>query len=95
MVARLGRAFTGLAILALVTTVALGFVPNPGTAVEYTLTDERVNCGTPFVDTGYDLDEGCEGTYLARMGWMVLAWLVALVTGGIGLVLLRWGIRRN
>jgi len=89
-----GRAFLGLAILALAAVMVLGVVPNPGTAVEY-VEGRRVNCGTPFVDSVYSGDAGCEGTHLIRTGWMFLLWLVALTAGAIGLIVLRQTVVRS
>ena len=89
-----GRAFLGFAILALAAVLVLGVIPNPGTAVEYDPWG-RVNCGTLFVDTGYAGDEGCEDTHAIRSISMLLLWLVALLAGAIGLIVLRHTVVRS
>ena len=54
-----------------------------------------VNCGTVVSDTKWSNSDGCEAPLLIRFGWMVLAFLAAVVFGGFGLVLLFFQARRG
>ena len=92
MAGTLGRGLTALAVLALLSSIGLALLPSPGTAVIIEPSRE-VNCGNMFVQTTYGGDDGCEGPYLARTGWIVLLSLVALPLGATGLLLLRRTVR--
>jgi hypothetical protein len=92
MARTVGRGLTALAALALLSSIVLALLPNPGTAVIIE-PNREVNCGNMFVQTTYRGDDGCEGPYLARSGWIVLLSLVALPIGATGLLLLRRAVR--
>lgn len=92
MAGTLGRGLTALAVLALLSSIGMALLPNPGTAVIIEPSRE-VNCGNMFVQTTYGGDDGCEGPYLARTGWIVLLSLVALPLGATGLLFLRRAVR--
>ena len=92
MPSTVGRALTALAVVALLSSILLALIPNPGTAVIIE-PSRQVNCGNMFVQTTYGGDDGCEGPYLARTGWIVLLALVALPLGTTGLLLLRRAVR--
>ena len=85
-----GRALTGLAALALLAVVVLGFAPNPGSS---DAGPDHVNCGTMFVDTGWSGEEGCDTQFGVRFIVMFFLWLSALVLGTTGLVLLYRQVR--
>ncbi len=90
-----GRVLCALAALMLASSVLLGVLPNPGTAVIVADAPLEVNCGTVFVETEYSGDDGCEGTVIGRMGLMVLLWLAALPTGAAGLLVVWRTVRRD
>lgn len=92
MASTVGRGLTALAALALLSSIVLALLPNPGTAVIIEPSRE-VNCGTMFVQTTNGGDDGCEGPYLARSGLIVLLSLVAVPIGATGLLLLRRAVR--
>jgi hypothetical protein len=84
MARTVGRGLTALAALALLSSIVLALLIEP---------NREVNCGNMFVQTTYRGDDGCEGPYLARSGWIVLLSLVALPIGATGLLLLRRAVR--
>lgn len=86
----MARAFTGLAAVALLAVLVLGFAPNPGSS---DTGPEHVNCGTMFVDTGWNGEEGCDTQSGVRFLLMFSLWVAALVLGTIGLVLLYREVR--
>lgn len=85
-----GRILTGLAALAMLAIIALGFLPNPGSS---DAGPEHVECGTMFFDSQYSGDEGCDTQVGMRFVWSFFLWLATLVLGTIGLVLLRREVR--
>lgn len=85
-----GRILTGLAALALLAVLVLGFAPNPGSS---DAGPEHVNCGSIFVDTGWSGEEGCDTQFAVRFMIISVLWLVALVLGTTGLVVLYRGVR--
>ena len=87
-----GRVTTALAALIILAILLLGVLPNPGTAV---IVDppRRVNCGTVFIATDYRGDDGCEDQVTARFLLSFALWILSLVLGTIGLVLLRREVR--
>ena len=86
--------------LALVASLLLGVLPTRGEAIVSFVPPGGeifgdVNCGTVFSDTKWSNADGCEGPLLIRFGWMVMAFLAAVVSGGVGLVLLFLQARRG
>lgn len=63
------------------------FVP-PGTEIS-----GEVNCGTVF--TNWSSSDGCEGPILIRQGATAMAFVVAVVFTGAGLMLLAVQARRE
>jgi len=94
------RATLSIGGLALVASLLLAVLPTRGEALisfvppgEETYGD--VNCGTVVSATKWSNSDGCEAPLLIRFGWMFIAFLTAVVFGGVGLVLLFLQARRG
>lgn len=85
-----GRILTGLAALTMLAVLVLGLAPNPGSS---DTGPAHVDCGTPFVDTGWSGEEGCDTQFGMRLVVMCVLWSVALPLGIAGLVLLHREVR--
>lgn len=55
----------------------------------------EVNCGTVLAETKWSNTDGCEGPLLIRFGATVIAFVAAVVFGGVGLFLLFLQRRRG
>lgn len=86
--------------LALVASLLLAVLPTRGEAIVSFVSPGGeitgdVNCGTVVSDTKWSKSDGCEAPLLIRFGWMFIAFLTAVVFGGVGLVLLFFQARRG
>jgi hypothetical protein len=86
--------------LALVASFLLAFLPTHGEAIVSFVPpggeiSGEVNCGTILSDTKWSSADGCEGPLLIRFGATVMAFVAAVVFGGVGLVLLWFQARRG
>ena len=87
-----GLAFVAGLLLCVLPTrgeAIVGFVPPGGEIVG------EVNCGTIFSETKWSNADGCEGPLLVRLGATVMSLVVAVIFGGVGLVLLFLQARRG
>lgn len=92
------RATSIIGGLALVASLLLAVLPTRGEAIVDFIPpggeiSGEVNCGTVVSDTKWSNADGCEGPLLIRFGWMVMAFLAAVVFGGVALVLLFFQAR--
>jgi hypothetical protein len=85
-----GRILTGLAAVAMLAIIVLNLLPNTGAS---DTGPPRVNCGTILIDSQYFGDQGCDTQFAVRFMSSFVLWLVTLVCGTIGLVLLRREVR--
>ena len=86
--------------LALVASLLLAVLPTRGEAIVAFVPPGGeiygdVNCGTVFSDTKWSNADGCQGPLLIRFGATVMAFVAAVVFGGLGLVLLLFQARRG
>ena len=77
-----------LAILSLLSSNLLAFLPNPGHPVIAYPDPGRVDCGTDFRMNQYTGDDGCEGEVLGRMGLMLMLGTGAVPISALGLLLM-------
>ena len=87
------RALLVIALILVVGSLLLGFIPTRGQAIVEMEPGggeayRNVNCGSTFYSTKWSQADGCEDALFIRFGVTVLAGLVGLAAGTVGIVLL-------